>query len=84
MSFLVAAGVITAVGFWLILMRFDRKAVSSLRTPLDIVFSIGMFLMFFGTFSGMVAAAVGALVFTILLNITKAVYGTRKFFTRRK
>lgn len=78
MLILVASGVITAVGVWMILMRFDRQKIAGLRTPIDIVFTGLMILTFFGTFSGMVAAAVGGVTLSLLLNATRAFNGAKR------
>jgi len=71
MEVMLLAGVLSAFGAFFILMRVGVRFMARNALFLDILFTGSLIFFFFGTFSGMLAAALGGCILSILLWMTK-------------
>lgn len=71
METMVLAGVLSAVGMFFLLLRIGPRFMARHATLIDILFTTSLVVMFFGTFSGMLAAALGGVILSVLLWIVK-------------
>lgn len=79
---IVAAGVMCAATL-LTAMRFmDLKKLLGYSALVDVAFTILMFMMFMGTFSGIVAGAFGGLFMTLALYVLKDLLGYKRIQRR--
>ena len=67
---MVLAGALTSIAvlvvFWKIGPRYFRWKI--VEVPIDIAVTVGLMLLFWGTFSGMMAAMSGGLIFAIVFR----------------
>lgn len=80
---LLLAGIITAIGVWIVLLKLNIRKVLNFEVPIDIVFTIGITMYFAGTFSGLMTGVVAGVVLSILLAVSKAIWGVEKINWRR-
>ena len=68
---ILAVGALSALGVFVILMRFGLNFMVRNSKWIDVAFTIALAFLFFGTFSGMAAAALGGLILSCLLWAVK-------------
>jgi lysylphosphatidylglycerol synthetase-like protein (DUF2156 family) len=69
----------TAIGYYIILHKIlGRKNLVKSQSLWDILFTIGIPLLFIGTFSGLATAVVAGVIFSILTAITPKPDGEKK------
>ena len=62
---------ITAVGYYIILYKsIGKKRLVKTQTFWDLLFTIGIPLLFIGTFSGLATAVIAGVIFSIFTSIT--------------
>ena len=66
---MIIAGILTAFAFLVLFWKLGFKKFRLLEVPIDLGVTVAMALLFWGTFSGMMAAIVGGLVFSLLFRI---------------
>lgn len=70
MGILTVAG-FTAIGYYIILHKIlGRKTLVKTQTIWDLVFTIGIPILFIGTFSGLATAVIAGVIFSLLTAIT--------------
>lgn len=82
MAGLIVAALVMAVALILMLARLDLRKFLGYSVIVDVAFTILMFMMFMGTFSGIVAGAFSGLFMTLLLYMLKAVLGYKRLERR--
>jgi hypothetical protein len=76
---MVFAGVLSALGFYLILLQMDIRKVCGYHVAFDVGLSILLILLYQGTYSGMVVGFVGGVTLTGLLWFTKGLIGFKRY-----
>ena len=66
---MIIAGILTAFAFLVLFWKLGFKKFRLLEVPIDLGVTVTMALLFWGTFSGMMAAIVGGLVFSLLFRV---------------
>jgi len=73
------AGILTAIGIIILMLKLNRRWLKRLL-GYDIVFDIAvtalMAVIFYGTYSGMMAATVGGIVFSVAVHTIKMIIGS--------
>jgi drug/metabolite transporter superfamily protein YnfA len=78
MLFYIIAGVFSACGILFLLAKFNFKRVLWMDIPIDIASTALLVVLFFGTFAGMMAAAIGGTIISLTLLTMKKVIGHEK------
>lgn len=78
MLFFMLAGIASACAALFLLLKLDIQKVLYFDFAVDVAFSALMFYLFYGTFSGMMAAALGSAIFSIALYFIKQSIGYKK------
>jgi len=73
------AGVLSALGFYLILLQLDIKKICGYHAIFDIGLSVILITLYQGTYSGVVVGFIGGVTLTILLWFTKGLIGYKKY-----
>ena len=66
---MIMAGILTALGFLVLFWKLGFRKFKILEVPIDLGVTAIMALLFWGTFSGMMTAIVGGLVFSLLFRV---------------
>ena len=66
---MIIAGILTAFAFLVLFWKLGFRKFRLLEVPIDLGVTVTMALLFWGTFSGMMAAIVGGLVFSLLFRV---------------
>lgn len=75
-------GALTAAGVYIVALKSGQMdRVMAYEIPADIAVSAGLAALFAGTYSGLMAALVGGILFSILLMVTR-LFVTPRPFTR--
>ena len=78
---LITPGLLTALGIFILIMKLKHDTLRKLLgfdIFLDTFVTIILMVAFAGTFSGMMAAIVGGIGFSLALGATKKIYGYKK------
>jgi len=78
MVFYIIAGIFSACGILFLLAKMNIKRVLWLDVPIDIASTALLVVLFFGTFAGMMAAAIGGSIISIVLFVMKKTIGYEK------
>jgi hypothetical protein len=62
-------GLLTAIAILVVLWKIGFKRFKYIEVPIDIAVTIGLMILFWGTFSGMMAAIIGGLFFSIFFRM---------------
>ena len=65
---MIMAGILTAFAFLILFWKLGFRKFRILEVPIDIAVTLLMAILFWGTFSGMMTAIVGGLVFSLLFR----------------
>ena len=79
---MIFAGLISAMAFLFLLLKLDIKKVLAFDVWIDLGVTAALAMLFYGTFSGMFAAAVGGAFFSIVLYVIKKTIGYKKLTWR--
>jgi len=74
------AGIIAAIAFIFLLMKFDLKKVLGYDAIIDIGFSGMMMFVLAGTFSGMMSALIGGAVLSMFLFFARRMIGYKRLY----
>ncbi len=66
---MITAGILTALGFLVLFWKLGFRRFRLFEVPIDLGVTAIMALLFWGTFSGMMTAIVGGLVFSLLFRV---------------
>jgi len=72
------AGILSGLGIIVILLQFDFKKVLGYSLMVDIGSTVGLSALFLGTYSGMMTGIVGGLTVTVVLAVSKMLFGYKK------
>lgn len=78
MAAMILAGFIIVMAMLLTLARFDLRKFLGYASIVDIIFTVLMFSMFHGTFSGIVASAFAGIFMTLMLYMLRGTIGCKK------
>jgi hypothetical protein len=76
-------GMLTALGFWIILMKLNIKKVLNFEVGIDVLFTVGMVAYLAGTFSGVMTGVVAGITLSLLLALSKKIFGVEKINLKR-
>lgn len=76
------AGIISALAFVVVLYKIGIRKCLGFDLYLDILTTVTLAVIFGGTYSGMMAAIIGGLLFSVILMVLKQVHGYQKFTWR--
>ena len=79
MSEFILAGVLSALGCYLILLQVDIKKVCGYHLWFDAGLSVILILLYQGTFSGVVVGFIAGVTLTLLLWLTKGLCGYKRY-----
>jgi hypothetical protein len=71
----VGIGFLTALGFFIIMWKIDLEFFSTYSWQTDLTVTGTMMFLFYGTFSGMVVAAIAGIFLSIFLYMSKRTLG---------
>jgi len=83
MGAMILSGFIIVLALLMTLARMDLLKFLGYSTIVDILFTLLMFTMFHGTFSGIVASAFAGVFMTIMLYVLRGTIGCKKLKFRR-
>ncbi len=78
MVFYIIAGIFSACGILFLLAKMNFKRILWLDVPIDIASTALLVVLFFGTFAGMMAAAIGGAIISLVLLASKKMLGYQK------
>ena len=78
MMYFILTGVLTAIGFWIILMKLNIRKVLRFEVLIDTVFTLGLVAFFIGTFSGIMTGVIAGITLSVLLAVSKKLFGVDK------
>jgi uncharacterized membrane protein YkgB len=78
-----AAGCLTAVGVFILLVKLGLKNVLPFEVFIDVGVTIGLSILFKGTYSGLMAAIIGGITLSLLLTISKLFVKKEKINAKR-
>lgn len=76
------AGIISAMAFVIVLYKIGIRKCLGFDLYLDLFVTVTLAVIFGGTYSGMMAAIIGGLLFSIVLMVLKQIHGYQKFTWR--
>jgi NADH:ubiquinone oxidoreductase subunit 2 (subunit N) len=78
MSGMIVSGLVMVIATLMALARFDLRKCLGYSAAIDVGFTVLMFAMFSGTFSGIIASSFAGVFMTMLLYILRASIGCKK------
>lgn len=72
------AAIITVVGVFLIMCRFNLRRILGYRTVVDIVGTVFFVFMFQGTYAGMMTGLFAGVLLSLTLNVMKGMIGCER------
>jgi len=75
---LILAGFLSGLGILVMLFQLNFKKVLGFSLIVDLIATVGLGVLFMGTFSGMIAGVVGGLTVTTVLAVSKKLVGYKK------
>ncbi len=78
------AGIISALGLFLVLARFNLRRICGYRTPVDVLATSAFVYMFIGTYAGMMTGLFAGVLVSVMLNIMAKLYGYERARIIRK
>lgn len=81
---MIEAGLISALGAFFILMRFNIRRVAGYATLIDIAVTTLFVFMFIGTYAGMMTGIFAGVIVSLMLNLIRMAVGYERGHLRRK
>lgn len=78
-----AAGCLTAIGVFILLLKLGLRNVLPFEVFIDVGVTIGLSILFKGTYSGLMAAIIGGITLSLLLTISKLFVRKEKLNAKR-
>jgi hypothetical protein len=75
---MIEAGLISAIGLFFILCRFNMRRICGYATLVDIICTIGFCVIFLGTYAGMMTGIFAGVCVSVVLNLMRALWGYEK------
>ena len=72
---MIEAGLISAIGLFFILCRFNLRRICGYATLVDVVATAAFVLMFMGTYAGMMTGIFAGVLVSLTLNVIRTLYG---------
>ena len=72
---MIEAGLISAIGLFIVLCRFNLRRVAGYATLVDVVATSAFVWMFIGTYAGMMTGIFAGVLVSLMLNAVRKVYG---------
>ncbi len=77
------AGLISAIGFFFVLCRFNLRRICGYATLVDVVATTAFVLMFMGTYAGMMTGIFAGVLVSMTLNVIRTLYGYERLSLQR-
>lgn len=71
-------GIATAIGAWIIMFKLGIRKVLNFEVPIDVAFTLGLVAYLSGTISGAMIGVVAGIALSILLAMSKKLFGIEK------
>lgn len=81
---MIEAGLISAIGLFFVLCRFNLRRICGYATLVDIAATAGFCLLFIGTYAGMMTGIFAGVLVSLTLNIIRNLYGYERASLRRR
>lgn len=75
---MIEAGLISAIGLFFVLFRFNIRRIAGYATVVDIVATAGFMWIFAGTYAGMMTGIFAGVLVSFALNVIRKTYGYEK------
>ena len=72
---MIEAGLISAIGLFFVLCRFNLRRICGYATLVDIVATGAFMWMFAGTYAGMMTGIFAGVLVSLALNVIRSIYG---------
>lgn len=72
---MIEAGLISAIGLFFILCRFNLRRICGYATLVDVLATTGFCWIFIGTYAGMMTGIFAGVLVSLALNVMRKVYG---------
>lgn len=72
---MIEAGLISALGLFIVLFRFNIRRICGYATLVDIVATAAFVFMFIGTYAGMMTGLFAGVLVSLTLNALRKLYG---------
>lgn len=72
---MIEAGLISAIGLFFILCRFNMRRICGYATIVDVVATAGFCWIFIGTYAGMMTGIFAGVLISLTLNVIRTLYG---------
>ena len=79
----VVSGIAAALTVFVLLWQVDIRKFAGYHAYVDVAFTVLLFVLFNGTYSGTMTAVAGGLTLTVLLLATKYFHGYKLYNTQR-
>lgn len=77
--FIIFSGILSAVAITVVMMRIDMKKFAGYPAICDMAVTLGLTFLLYGTWSGIVAAIIGGLTFSVMLTVYRYLFGYSRF-----
>jgi len=77
---LALSGILSAISVFILLCFFDIRRVAGYHVWVDLTFSLGLVIVYAGTFSGMITAFTGGLTLSLMLLSVKYLMGYARWY----
>lgn len=84
MTTLIITGILTALGFWIILLKLNIRKVLNFEIGIDVMFTVGMVMFLAGTFSGIMTGVIAGITLSILLYLSKKIWGVQRLLKEKE
>ncbi len=81
---MVEAGLISALGAFFILVRFNIRRVAGYATIVDVALTTLFCVLFIGTYAGMMTGIFAGVVVSLMLNVVRAAFGYERATLKRR
>lgn len=72
---MIEAGLISAIGLFFVLCRFNLRRICGYATLVDVVATAAFVFMFAGTYAGMMTGIFAGVCVSLALNVVRTLYG---------
>lgn len=81
---MIEAGLISAIGLFFVLCRFNLKRICGYATLVDVIATGGFCWIFIGTYAGMMTGIFAGVLVSLTLNIIRVLYGYERVYLARR
>ena len=81
---MIEAGLISAIGLFFVLCRFNLKRICGYATVIDVLATGGFCWIFVGTYAGMMTGIFAGVLVSLTLNVIRTLFGYERASLRRR